>query len=119
MKPDTSLRLEVQGETMSGKVFTKTVMLTVGHEETPEERLEGVGIVPRTEEGKVFIDNVLFASAAEKAGLEWDQEILSIQVPTDVPPKEILYLPTLGLFAAIWLVQFRRRKRLEGQAQPA
>ena len=112
MKPDTSLRLEVEGEKMSGEKFTKTVMLTVGHEETAEERLAGVGIVPRTEGDKVLIDNIVFASAADKAGLEWDQEILNVQIPTDVPPKELVYLPVVALFSLIWLIQFRRRKKL-------
>jgi hypothetical protein len=81
MDPGSSLRLTVKGEKMNGKEFTKTVMLTVGDQSTPEERLAGVGIETYEEDGKVLIDNVVFASAAEKAGLDFDQEILNIQIP--------------------------------------
>ncbi len=110
MDPGTSLRLELKGEKMSGKEFTKVIMLTVGEGETGAERMEGVGFETREEDGKVLIDNVVFSSAAEKAGVDFDQEILSLQIPTHRLPKELLYLPVLGLYAFVWLVQSRRRK---------
>jgi TRAP transporter 4TM/12TM fusion protein len=116
MEPGSSLRLMVKGEKMSGKEFTKTVMLTVGDETTAEERLTGVGIETRIEDDKVLIDNVVFASAAEKAGLDFDQEILNIQIPTKRLPKEIMYIPALVLYGLICLLQLRRRK---AQAAPA
>jgi C-terminal processing protease CtpA/Prc len=116
MDPGSSLRLMVKGEKMSGKEFTKTVMLTVGTEATAEERLTGVGIETRVEEDKVFIDNVVFASAAEKAGLDFDQEIMNIQIPTKRLPKELMYIPALLLYGLICLLQLRRRKK---QVAPA
>jgi hypothetical protein len=116
MDPGSSLRLMVKGEKMSGKEFTKTVMLTVGDEATAEERLAGVGIETRIEEDKVLIDNVVFSSAAEKAGLDFDQEILNIQIPTKRLPKEIMYIPALLLYGLVCLLQLRRRKK---QAAPA
>jgi TRAP transporter 4TM/12TM fusion protein len=111
MEPGSSLRLMVKGEKMNGKEFTKTVMLTVGNEPTAEERLVGVGIETRVEEDKVLIDNVVFSSAAEKAGLDFDQEIMNIQIPTKRLPKEIMYIPALFLYGLVGLLQFRRRKR--------
>jgi TRAP transporter 4TM/12TM fusion protein len=111
MDPGSSLRLMVKGEKMSGKEFTKTVMLTVGNEATAEDRLTGVGLETRVEENKVFIDNIVFASAAEKAGLDFDQEILNIQIPTKRLPKEIMYIPALVLYGLICLLQLKRRKK--------
>ncbi len=111
MDPGSSLRLTVKGEKMSGKEFTKTVMLTVGNEATPEERLAGVGIETYEQDGKIFIDNVVFASAAEKAGLDFDQEILNIQIPTRRLPKELMYIPAVMLYGFIAMLQLRRRKR--------
>ena len=111
MDPGSSLRLTVKGETMRGKEFTKTVMLTVGNEATPEERLAGVGIETREDDGKVWIDNVVFMSAAEKAGLDFDQEILNIQIPARRPPKELMYIPAVLLYGLITFVQLRRRKK--------
>jgi TRAP transporter 4TM/12TM fusion protein len=113
MDPGSALRLTFAGEKMSGKAFTKVVMLTVGDEPTGSERLAGIGIETREEDGKVFVDNVVFASAAEKAGLDFDQEILNIQVPSHSPPKELMYIPTAALYFFIWLVQSRRRKKLK------
>ncbi len=119
MDPGSSLRIMLKGEKMSGKEFTKTIMLTVGDEATGAERLAGVGIETREEEGKILIDNVVFSSAAEKAGIDFDQEILNIQVPTHRLPKELMYIPATALYAFIWLLQSRRRKKQEGAVATA
>lgn len=110
MDPGSALRIMLKGEKMNGKEFTKTIMLTVGDEATGVERLSGVGIETRVEEGKVYIDNVVFSSAAEKSGVDFDQEILNIQVPSHRLPPEIMYFPAAGLYVLIWLIQYRRKK---------
>ena len=111
MDSGSSLRLTLKGEKLSGKPFTKTIMLTIGEETTGVEKLAGAGFEIRDEEGRIFIDNVMFASAAEKAGVDFDQEILNIQIPAHRPPKELVYIPAIGLFVFVWLVQNRRRKK--------
>ena len=111
MDPDTALRIELKGEKLSGKEFTKTIMLTVGDEPTGEEKLQAIGIETREENGRMFIDNVVFSSAAEKAGVDFDQEVLNIQVPTHRLPKEVMYIPAAMLYGLVWLVQLRRRKK--------
>ncbi len=111
MDSGSSLRLTLKGEKLSGKPFTKTIMLTIGEETTGVEKLAGAGFEIRDEEGRIFIENVMFSSAAEKAGVDFDQEILNIQIPAHRPPKELVYIPAVGLYAFIWLVQSRRRKK--------
>ena len=111
MEPGSSLRLMLEGEKMSGKKFTKTIMLTVGDEATGGGKLAGIGVETREEEGRIFIDNVVFSSAAEKAGIDFDQEVLSIQIPARRPPKELMYIPATALYLVVWLVQYRRKKR--------
>jgi C-terminal processing protease CtpA/Prc len=96
---------------MSGKVYNKTIMLTVGDEPSGTEKLAGIGFEIRDEEGKIFIDNVVFGSAAEKSGVDFDQEILNIQVPNHRLPPELMYIPAVALYALIWIIQFRRRKK--------
>lgn len=113
MDPGSSLRLMLAGEKMNGKKFTKTIMLTIGDEPTGADRLAGVGFETREEAGKVFVDNVVFSSAAEKAGVDFDQEILNIQVATHRPAKEWMYIPALGMYVFLWLIQNRRRKKLQ------
>ena len=88
---------------MNGNKFTKTLMLRVGDETRVARRLAAIGIETRDEEGKILIDNVVFSSAAEKAGIDFDQEILNIQVPTKRPPKQIMFIPAMGLLALVWL----------------
>jgi len=116
MEPGSQLRLEVAGEDFEGNAYTKTLMLNVGDEATGQERLNGIGIETRNEEGKVIVDNVVFSSAAEKAGMDFDQEIINIQVPANRFPKQIMFLPALALYALIAVSQSKRRKAMQPQA---
>ena len=109
-KPGSMLRVKIKGESMNGSEFTKTVMLPVGDQESGKARLEAIGIETREEDGKILIDNVVFSSAAEKAGIDFDQEIMNIQMPTDRLPKQLLFIPAYALFAFVYLIQKRRRK---------
>jgi hypothetical protein len=117
MDPDTMLRLTLKGETFEGDEYVKVIMLPVGSEKTGMDRLFGIGMELREEDGKVLIDNVVFASAAEKAGVDFDQEILNVQVPAHRLPKELATLPAFALLAFIYWNQ-RRRLRV-AEAEPA
>jgi predicted metalloprotease with PDZ domain len=107
------MRVMIKGERMNGEAFSKTVMLPVGDQETGKARLEGIGIETRKEEGKILIDNVVFGSNAEKAGLDFDQEIINIQMPTDRLPKQLIFIPACALFALVYILQRRRRDEEE------
>jgi hypothetical protein len=109
MDPGSMLRLRIKGETMRGKEFTKSLMLTVGSAQTGLQRLEEIGIELREEEGKVLVDNVVFGSKAEKIGIDFDQEILLVKMLSKRPPKQFMFFPALGLFALIYWLQKRRR----------
>ena len=111
LNPGQQLRMELKGEKMNGTEYTMTVMVQVGEEQTGEERLQAVGIETREEDGRIFVDNVAFASPAEKAGFDFDQEILNIQLPNDRPPKQLMFIPALLLLAAIWFGQKKRVKK--------
>ena len=116
MEPGALLRIMLKGEKDDGSAFTKIVMLPVGNEGGAAERLAAIGLETRTEEGKTLIDNVVFSSAAEKAGIDFDQEILNIQVPTKRLPKQIMFIPALALLALVWFVQRGRIKKIEEAA---
>ncbi|MEN8807676.1 MAG: DUF3394 domain-containing protein, partial [Desulfobacterales bacterium] len=60
-----------------------------------------------------LVDNIVFASLAEKAGIDFDQEILNIKVPTERPPKQLMFIPALVLAALVWFMQRGRKKRQE------
>jgi TRAP transporter 4TM/12TM fusion protein len=110
LEPGSQLRLEVKGEKMSGEEYTMIVMLPVGNEPTGAERLSAIGIETIEEDGKVIVDMVGFSSPAEKAKIDFDQEILGIQMPTERPNKEYMFLPALLLLVLIWFIQRGRAR---------
>lgn len=103
------LRLSVSGETLEGKLVDKTVMLQMGEGATAEERLTEAGLELVEKNGKWVVDNVVFGSSAEKAGIDFDWEIKSIQTKTDRPPKHWMYGPAIALFILLYLIQRSRR----------
>ncbi|MBU1567530.1 MAG: TRAP transporter permease [Proteobacteria bacterium] len=109
--PGDQLRLTLKGEKMNGKEFTMVVSLQVGKEGNSKDRLQEMGMSTRKEEGRIFIDNVVFSSSAQKARVDFDQEILNLQVPTDRPPKQLMFIPALVLLVLVWLSQLRRSRR--------
>jgi TRAP transporter 4TM/12TM fusion protein len=109
--PGTQLRLTLKGEKTNGKEFTMVVSLPVGKKGSAQERLQAIGFGIRTENDRVFIDNVVFGSAAQKAHIDWDQEILHLQVLTDRPPKQLMFIPALALLVLVWFSQKKRIRR--------
>lgn len=115
---DGDIRLRVRGEVIGrNKIKTLTVVLPLGRRNADgATRLElAAGLLTRIEEdGGTFIDALTFGGAAQKAGLDFDWEILAVEIPNETrPPKEIFYLPALILLAAIILRQRRRKKAQE------
>jgi TRAP transporter 4TM/12TM fusion protein len=105
------LRLTLKGEKMNGDEFTMVVSLAAGKKAPAQERLQAIGFATRNEDGRVLIDNVAFNSPAQKAGLDWDQEIVNIQSLTDRPRKQWMFIPALALLTLVWFSQKRRIRR--------
>jgi len=119
MVPGSQMRLVVQGEDLKGESYIKAVMLPVGSEATGKERLHGIGIETRREDGKTIIDNVAFASIAAKARIDFDQEILSLRFDADRPAKQWMFLPALLLLGVVIVIQKSRSKRMAACSVPA
>ncbi len=116
MEPGSQLRMELKGERMDGSEFTMVVMLPVGDEPSGAERLQAIGFETREEEGSIFVDTVVFGSAAEKARLDFDQQILNVQVPNERPPKQLMFIPALLLLGLIWFLQRGRIRKQQSAA---
>ena len=106
----TELRFWIDGEDAVGNARSFVANLTLGDGGNGQERLAGTGIELLNNNGKVIVDYVGFDSAAEKAGLAFDQVITGVQVPQAQPPKELIYIPALALLALIIVIQQRRRE---------
>ncbi len=111
--PDQSnLRMLVAGETIDGDLVQKTILLPMGEPGTGQKRLSSAGLEIRIEEGRVFADNIMFGSAAQDAGLDFDWQILNIQTMAEHPPKQLMFIPALMLLALIGWIQRRRHTDL-------
>lgn len=113
------IRVKVSGENLStGEIEEKFVVLSLGDAAADgAARLEtNVGLTFREEEGKLLIDTVGFDSPAAKAKLDFDWEIVLVELPSDRLPKEVFWLPALGLLGIIIVMQRRRRKSEETAA---
>ncbi len=115
---DSELRLRVEGEDLTtGDMVSTTVVLPLGPEGDGVARLaENAGIELRDEDGKTLIDAVTFGSPAEQAKLDFDWEIVAVEMPASRMPKELFYIPALLLFALVWYLQRRRRPGEEAAA---
>ena len=108
--PEGNLRMTVEGENLDGKFVSRTVMLPLGPAGDGEARLAEAGLELRTEDGKVFADNVMFGSAAQDVGIDFDWEILNLEVDAERPPKQLMFIPALLLLGFIAWSQRRRVK---------
>ncbi|PTU76644.1 C4-dicarboxylate ABC transporter [Pseudomonas indoloxydans] len=105
----SSLRLRILGENAVGDPREFTVLLPVPDGASGEERLQKLGLALYEEGDKVLVDNVTFGSLAADAGLEFDQQILSVRAPTDRWMKELMWIPGFLLFGLVVLLQRRRK----------
>ena len=106
---DDQLRLRVAGETLEGKLVDKTVMLQLADGPSAQNRLNDAGLELREEGDKWLVDNVVFGSPAEKAGIDFDWEVKSVQTTADRPPKQLMYGPAVVLFLLLYFLQRQRR----------
>jgi TRAP transporter 4TM/12TM fusion protein len=109
--PGTSLQFRIAGLGPFGDPMERAVLITVPEGATAEDRLDAMGIDLIEQDGRVIIDNVAFGSPGQVAGLDWDQEILSVREPLPQPHRYWIFIPTLLVLAGLIAVQRSRLKR--------
>jgi hypothetical protein len=113
MAENAQIRIRVVGEDLEERKIDKVVMLPLGPKGDGKERLMNAGLELRFEDGKVFVDNIVFGSTAERQKIDFDYEIPSVQRKADRPPRQLFYIPALALLGFIIMLQRRRLVRLE------
>ncbi len=106
---NTMIHLVIKGETLDGEAYTKSLMLPVGQEGAPEDRLREVGFEVIEDDGKMIVNNIMFGSNAERMGIDFDQEVLTVMMEADRPPKQLMFIPALVLLGLIYFLQKRRQ----------
>jgi hypothetical protein len=102
------LRVRVAGVNDLGDPIEFVALVPIETEGTGEERLTEAGLTVIDNDGKAIIDDVAYGSAAQNAGLDWDQEVLRVLQPTAQPTKYLMYLPALLLLGFVIMLQRRR-----------
>lgn len=116
------MMIKLRGENKYGKQLTFYAVLPVEEGKTGEERLEKAGLTLQVTDEKieykgkqitkVVVEDVKLGSIAAKNGFDWDQELLSVQLPNpDAVSKEWVYIPAILAFLLIGINQQRRKKR--------
>ena len=110
MPVDAQIRIRVIGENIEGRQIDKTVMLPLGAAGSGEDRLFEAGLELLFDDGKTIVDNVVFGSTAERQKIDFDFEIVSVEVESDRPAKQWFYLPALLVLGLIIMLQRGRRE---------
>ena len=105
------LRIRVAGLNDLGDPIEFVAVLTIPEGATGEERLDTAGLLFRNDGDALIVDDVAFGSAAETAGLNWDQEVLRVLRPLDQPSKYWMFIPALLLLALVVFLQRGRNAR--------
>ncbi len=119
LAPGTEIRLHIDGTDEVGKPRSFVALLPMGDGATGEERLVNTGLEVLEENGKLLVDNVAFGSAAQKAGLAFDQSIHGVLLPLDQPRKEWLWIPAFFILVLIVKLQRGRLSRETTAVVPA
>ena len=113
LEPGAELRVTIEGLDDVGDPLSFTALMEIPEGDSGDDRLASYGLELIVDDNGVLIDNVSFDSPADQAGVfDWDQKIVRLGIPADQPPKELIWIPALGLLALMALLQSRRQKRL-------
>jgi len=118
MEEDSSLRVQISGLDDYGDPMTTYIRVPVPEGDSGQERLDNLGLMLMTEDDETIVDTVTYGSDAADLGFDFDQEIVEVLAPVDRWTKEWIWIPALGVFALIVMLQHRRRAA-EGRASKA
>jgi len=110
------LRVRLDGLNEYGDPISFSALVPVVEGETGGERLQNFGLLIFEDGDRVIVDGTEYNSRASEAGFDFDQEITEVGVPTDQPPKELMWIPALVLLVLIAVAQRRRQAHETAEA---
>lgn len=112
--PDNArLVMIVQGMTLEGEDFRKTVAVRLGDADgkTGQQRVAETGLMLMGMGESMMVSSVRFGSQASRSGITQGSDIVQVKVPTDRPSANWFYIPGLLLILLVWWMQGRRIRR--------
>jgi len=109
--PGTEIRLQIAGEDDFGNPKQFYVPLELPTGDSGKARFEAIGLELLEQDKTLVIDAVRFGSPAQKAGLKFDQKILSARIAADQPPKQLLWIAAFALLVGVVFLQRRRKPK--------
>jgi len=111
LEDNAELMLKIRTEDKLGEPIEHYMMLPLGKKtKSGAVRLHRLGIALHHEDDALLVDDVEFMSAAEKAGLRMDDQILEVGVPQPQPPRQWPYIPAFMLLGLVVYTQMKRSK---------
>lgn len=106
------LKFKVNGVNDIGEPKTFYVFMDVPKGETGQARLEEFGVVLTidTKKQRAIIDDVVFNSKAENAGLDFDFEIIEAWTPMEQMHRIWIYISAIILFLVVVVLQVQRKQ---------
>lgn len=112
----STVKIEVAGFDAIGDEKDFFVFMEVPEGDTGAERLKNYGIILNPDSKRVMIENTVFASDAERDGLDFDFEILSLHVPQPQLSDWWVYGASMLVFGG--LIMMQRSRRINIIAEP-
>ena len=95
---DAQMRMFLSGTTLEGDAVERGVLLPLGAPAADAvQRLAAGGIVGTRDAAGFAVDSVTFGSPAARLGIEPGFQITAVEVPSDRPASEWMFVPALGL----------------------
>ncbi|MCZ4306653.1 TRAP transporter permease [Zoogloeaceae bacterium G21618-S1] len=108
--PDARMRVFLSGTTIEGDEVERGVLLPLGAPAaSATRRLADSGVGTVISDTGFTITRVEFGSQAAKLGIQGGFRIDAVEVPSDRPAQEWMFLPALALIA--WVVRQQKRRR--------
>ena len=109
--PGANQRVLLLAEKLDGTEVNKGVLLPLTEAGEAAERLKRIGLRVTSFAGEVQVMTVEFGSKAAKLGLAPGQKIVGVEVATQRPDKEWMFIPAAVLLLLIVLLQRARLGR--------
>ncbi len=113
LQGERSIRLEAEGENLSGGIIQKTITLALrgdGKGDAAQVLEASAGLGVEREGASLLVTDLSFGGAAQKAGLDYDWRILALEFKKDRMDPDWLILPLLAALALLIALQSSRRR---------